>query len=135
MDRKEPGTISCIQDLLILTTPVLSPFEEFRRNNTVSLELSAEFLATVSIYINENRQIMDIIAYYVVYLVHLFRDPPNDFIRLAVTIHNVRFYPRGSNQAVMNAFTTDGLRQNNRRDENSLTVFYFANVTEMHTTA
>ncbi|GBC32369.2 hypothetical protein RIR_jg35468.t1 [Rhizophagus irregularis DAOM 181602=DAOM 197198] len=30
----EPGTMSCIQDLLILTTPVLSPFEEFRRNNT-----------------------------------------------------------------------------------------------------
>ncbi|CAG8522482.1 5057_t:CDS:2 [Funneliformis caledonium] len=35
-------------------------------------------------------------------------------------------------QAVMNAFATDRLRQNNRRDENSLTVFHFANVTEMY---
>jgi hypothetical protein len=36
-------------------------------------------------------------------------------------------------QAVMDAFATDGLQQNNRRDENSRTVFHFANVTEMYT--
>ncbi|CAG8522984.1 11570_t:CDS:1 [Ambispora leptoticha] len=37
-------------------------------------------------------------------------------------------------QAVMNAFATNDLQQqNNRRDENSLCVFHFATVTELYT--
>ncbi|CAG8614941.1 910_t:CDS:2 [Ambispora gerdemannii] len=36
-------------------------------------------------------------------------------------------------QTVMNAFATDSLRRNNRRDENSLCVFHFSTVTELYT--
>ena len=36
-------------------------------------------------------------------------------------------------QMVMNAFATNRLRPNNRRDENSLCVFHFSTVTELYT--
>ncbi|GBC39554.2 hypothetical protein GLOIN_2v1671036 [Rhizophagus irregularis DAOM 181602=DAOM 197198] len=36
-------------------------------------------------------------------------------------------------QVIIDAFATDGLQKNDRRDENSRSVFHFANMTEMYT--
>ncbi|CAB4489359.1 unnamed protein product [Rhizophagus irregularis] len=60
-----------------------------------------------------------IIAYYVVYLVHLFRDPPNDFIWLAVTAtiallqYQIRFTMFISTQeAVLPQASDENIRKN-----------------------